>query len=240
MKPIGQRFLMIYAGVLTAVFAVTVLSGSVQPAKTLTLEQLDVQRINMREPDGTLRLVISNTDKAPGIYIKNKEYPHPTRKAAGMIFLNDEGSENGGLGFGGEKGKDGAAGTYGHLSFDAYEQDQLMSLDVEQHGNARSNTLTLFDRPNFPLTDLVNYAATIKNLPKDEQQKKILAYFDEHGGRPTQRLTLGTGPDSSVGLAINDIKGRPRIVLSVAADGSPSIQTLDEAGKAIGVPASKQ
>lgn len=40
MKPTGQRFLSIYAGVLTAVFAATVLSGFVQAPKKLSLEEL--------------------------------------------------------------------------------------------------------------------------------------------------------------------------------------------------------
>ncbi|SFS16926.1 hypothetical protein SAMN05216570_3419 [Dyella sp. OK004] len=230
----GQRFLIIYSGVLTAVFAVTVLSGFVQSPKKLTLEQLDVQRINVRESDGTLRLIISNADKSPGNYNKNKEYPRPDRRTAGMVFLNDEGSENGGLAFGGERDKDGTRQTYGHLSFDAYDQDQVMSLDAYQQGNVHRNEFRLTDRPDFPLSELMDYAATIKDLPKDEQSKKIMAYFDEHGGRPMTRLVLGKGTDNSVGLAINDTKGHPRIVLSVAADGSPSIRTLDETGKPLG------
>lgn len=104
MKPVGQRLLMIYPGVLTAVFAVTVLSGFVQQPKKLSLEELDVQRINLREPDGTLRLVVSDTARSPGIFIRGKEYPHPDRKVAGMTFYNDEGT-------------------------DAYEQDQALALD---------------------------------------------------------------------------------------------------------------
>jgi hypothetical protein len=82
------------------------------------IEELDVQRINLREPDGTLRLVISNKSKAPGIFIKGKEYPHPDRKTAGMIFFNDEGTENGGLIFGGETSPDGikhSSGQFGLL-----------------------------------------------------------------------------------------------------------------------------
>jgi hypothetical protein len=53
MKPPGQRFLTIYAGVLTVVFAVTVLSGFARAPKKLSLDELDVQRINVREPDRT-------------------------------------------------------------------------------------------------------------------------------------------------------------------------------------------
>jgi hypothetical protein len=108
MKAPGQRFLMIYSGVLTAVFVVTVASGFVASRKTMTLDQLDVQRINLREPDGTLRMVMSSKERAPGIYYKGKEFPHPMgRREAGFLFLNAEGTENGGLIFGGERGPDG-------------------------------------------------------------------------------------------------------------------------------------
>ena len=230
----SQRFLMIYAGVLTAVFAVTVLSGFVDAPKKFSVEQLDVQRINVREPDGTLRLVISNTDKAPGIYIRNQEYPHPSRKTAGMIFLNDEGTENGGLIFGGEKSADGTKQTYGHLSFDAFEQDQILTLDASQDGEARSSRFTLVDQPPFPILELIQLLDQIRNLPPEEQAKRIEAFYASHGGTPKTRLTMGRGQDGTVGLGINDAQGRPRIVLMVAGDGKPMVRTLDESGKVTG------
>jgi hypothetical protein len=62
-----------------------------------------VERINVVEPDGTLRLAISNQTKFPGPIYHGKEYPHPDRKTAGRLFFNDEGSENGGMIFGGAK-----------------------------------------------------------------------------------------------------------------------------------------
>jgi len=84
-----------------------------------------------------IRLVISDKSKAPGIIVKGKEYPHPDRKSAGMIFYNDEGTENGGLIFGGDRSEDGTKHSSGHLSFDAYEQDQAMALDSTQSGGER-------------------------------------------------------------------------------------------------------
>jgi hypothetical protein len=230
----SQRFLTIYSGVLTAVFAVTVLSGFVDAPKKLSVEQLDVQRINLREPDGTLRLVVSNTDKAPGIYIKNKEYPHPSRKTAGMIFLNDEGTENGGLIFGGEKSADGTKQSYGHLSFDAYEQDQTLTLDASQEGDAHSNRITLIDQPPFPILELIQLLEQIKNLPPEEQTRRIEAFYASHGGKPKTRMSMGRGQDGTVGLGMMDAQGRPRLLLMVAADGTPKVQTLDENGKVTG------
>ncbi|MFC4764440.1 hypothetical protein [Dyella koreensis] len=233
MTPVGQRFLMIYAGVLTAVFAVTVLSGFVQAPRTMTLEQLDVQRINVREPDGTLRLVISNADKTAGIIIKGKEYPHPDRKAAGMIFYNDEGTENGGLIFGGEKDKDGTKQSHGHLSFDAYEQDQTMALDSHQEGGTRYTKLQFNDYPDYSILEEIQLMTAIKDLPKDQQKARMKAFFDQHGG-PTTRVVLGRGADNGVLLALNDTQGHQRIVMKVAPDGTPSLQMLDSAGKVTG------
>ncbi|MGY3038991.1 hypothetical protein ACVWWQ_000578 [Rhodanobacter sp. TND4EL1] len=230
MKPIGQRFLMIYAGVLTTVFAVTVLSGFVQTPRKLSLDQLDVQRINVREPDGTLRLVISDAASAPGIYIKGKEYPHPNRKVAGMTFYNDEGSENGGLIFGGEKDKDGTKESHGHLSFDAYEQDQTMALDSHQEKDGRYTKLQFNDYPDYSILEEIQLMTSIKDLPMDQQKARLKAFFDKHGG-PTRRMLLGRNTDGSVQLAMNDLQGRPRIVMKVARDGSPSLQMMDGNGK---------
>src|SRR5579862_9390502 len=130
----NQKFLAIYSGVLTLLFVATVLSGFAQTAaqKKVSFDEIDVHRINVVEPDGTLRLVISNKASFPGIIINGKEHPHPNRTTGGMLFFNDEGTENGGMIWGGAKDKDGKISNYGHLSFDEYLQDQVFTIDAEQ------------------------------------------------------------------------------------------------------------
>src|SRR5260370_18040718 len=110
----SQRFLTIYSGVLTYLFAVTIL-GRIAPSKKIVFEEITVQRVNIVEPDGTLRMVISDKALFPGIFLKRQEHPHPNRNTAGMLFFNDEGTENGGLTFGGVKDKNVQASAYGHL-----------------------------------------------------------------------------------------------------------------------------
>jgi hypothetical protein len=237
MKAPGQRFLMIYSGVLTAVFVVTVASGFVASRRTMTLDQLDVQRINLREPDGTLRMVMSGKERAPGIYYKGKEFPHPMgRREAGFLFLNAEGTENGGLIFGGERGPGGIKESNGHLSFDAYEQDQTMSLGSSQHGRQRQATLAFTDYPDYSIMDLVNVLADAKGMSVEQRDAKVEAFFKEHG-RPAQRMVLNRGGkdgNDGVTLTMADAEGHPRIVMKVAADGSPSLQMLDANGKVVG------
>lgn len=235
MKAPGQRFLMIYSGVLTAVFVVTVASGFARAPSRMALDELDVHRINLREPDGTLRMVMSGAGRAPGIYIKGKEYAHPAgRKEAGMIFMNAEGTENGGLVFGGETDKDGVTHSAGHLSFDAYEQDQTISLDSTQDGASSSMKLVFTDYPDYSILDQLKLQESIKSLPKDQQEAKVKAFFARRGG-PTPRMLLGrNGKDGTVAFFMADAQGHPRIVMKVAADGQPSLEMLDAAGKVVG------
>jgi len=124
----GQRFLVIYSGVLTAAFAASMLVGFTK-SPIATFDEINVQRINVREPDGTLRMVITDSAKLPGVIVKGKEQPKVDRPQAGMFFYNDEGSENGGLIFGGRRDAHGdVVDSGGSLSFDRYNANQVVQL----------------------------------------------------------------------------------------------------------------
>jgi hypothetical protein len=228
----SRRFLAIYSGLLTLVFSITILGGFAAEKDKTDLKEINVQRINLVEPDGTLRMVISDKALFPGIFLKGKEHPHPDRKTAGMLFLNEEGTENGGLIFGGEKDKDGHISSHGHLSFDAYEQDQVFSLDAQQEGDKSASALTLVDRPGYPIGDLLALTDRIKDLSSDQKKVEIAKFTDVHPS-PHARLFLGRNADKSVSLKLKDIDGHDRMVVEVGADGSPVIRFLDEAGKVV-------
>jgi hypothetical protein len=226
----SPRFLAIYSGVLTVVFAVVVLGGFAESRHPQKYDEIDVQRINLVEPDGTLRMVISNKAAFPGIIIKGKETPHPNRKTAGMLFFNDEGTENGGLIFGGSKDASGKVTSYGHLSFDQFEQDQVFTIDAEQENGARSSELRIIDEPDHPITDDIAAADRIAKLP-EEQQAAALQKYRETTTHSEKRMVLGRAADRSVGLRLKDVQGRDRIVIRVAPDGTPALQFLDANGK---------
>jgi hypothetical protein len=109
----SRSFLAIYSGILTLAFASVVLMGARKSAHNASFDQITVRRINVVEPDGTTRLVISNHADFPGAYF----------------------TENGGLIFGGKKDKDGTAHSWGHLSFDQYQRDQTMVLESNNDGS---------------------------------------------------------------------------------------------------------
>ncbi len=226
----SPRFLVIYSGLLTVAFAVVVLAAFAESRHKQAFDEIDVHRINIVEPDGTLRMVISNKAAFPGIIIRGKEMPHPDRATAGMLFFNDEGTENGGLIFGGSKDKAGKVSSYGHLSFDQYEQDQVFSIDAGEENGNRTSELRMIDQPDHPISEDIAAAERIDKLPKDQQAEawKQLRATTPHS---ETRVVLGRSDDRSVALRLKDEQGRDRLVIRVQPDGTPVLQFLDEHGK---------
>jgi hypothetical protein len=225
---VSQRFLVIYSGVLTVAFAATLLAAASAETKKADFDEITVKRINLVEPDGTLRLVISDKALFPGLIIKGKEYPHD-RSTAGMIFFNDEGTENGGLIFGGMKDKDGKVRSWGHLSFDQYMQDQVFTVDANEEDGKRQARMSFVDYPNYPITDVLAIMQKTSALPAEQREAELKKFFAEHG-EPHQRLYLGRSGDRSVALRLKDTDGHDRIVIMVKPDGIPVIQFLDAQG----------
>lgn len=52
--------------------------------------ELDVERINLREADGTIGMVIANRERLPGLYLRTTEHAHDRGgDKSGMLLFND-------------------------------------------------------------------------------------------------------------------------------------------------------
>jgi hypothetical protein len=196
----GERILVIYSAVLTTVVVVLLLMGAATPNSN-NFDEITVHRINVVEPDGTLRMVISNHARLPGIIVRGKEQAFD-RPQAGMIFYNDEGSENGGLIFGGRRNAKGEiVDSGGSLTFDKYDANQIVQ---------------------FAGVD-----------DKEDKFAGLRVNDSDPGGRTRQRIWVGRGDDRAAVISLRDAEGRKRIVMQVAADGTPQLSFLDATGKVI-------
>src|SRR5215472_4496721 len=226
-----QRLLAIYSVVLTLLFAMTILLGAAEIKKS-NFEEITVRRINVVEPDGTLRMVLSSKADFPGIIIKGKETAHPSRHTGGILFFNDEGTENGGLTWGGAKSADGQAVSSGHLSFDQYNQDQDLTIDFGQRGDKRAEAIAFLDRPDYSIEELISLLQRTRDLPDAEKKAELEKFQQTHPG-PKQRAYFGRNDDRSVSLKLKDTEGRDRVIIQVAADGTPVLKLLDANGTVI-------
>lgn len=231
MKIDSTKLLMLYSAILTGAFVVSGGTGVVaQPGPKTSFDTIDVKRINVREDDGTIRMIVSNTSRSPGIIWHGKERPHPSgNRGAGIIFFNNEGTENGGLTFGGETGKDGKVSGGGHLSFDQYEQDQVIQLTQNEYNGRRWAAMIVNDRPETKLD--FDVAERFGKMPAGPEKDAMAKKLQAEGFAGRQRLYVGKTRDRQSAVMLSDALGRPRMMLKVTPEGAASIDFLDENGK---------
>jgi hypothetical protein len=200
---------------------------------TVTFGTVNVQRLNVLEPDGKPRVIISNRKLFPGAYMGGREYKHFSRDTGGFLFFNDEGDEVGGLIFDNRR-KAGEASASAGLSFDQYKQDETVVLNYAERNGVRSAGLSVSDRPDWPIEPVLEMSDRAVRAATQEERQKIRAemgaYAKAKGGVGANRLFVGKEQgDSLVRLA--DKQGKVRLLMKVDGDGNPSIEFLDAKGK---------
>jgi hypothetical protein len=224
------RFLKIYAAVTTLLCAVFFLSAFAAQGKKQKFEEIDVERINVVEKDGKLRMVISNQERQhPGI-VNGKIIKRDGPRPPGMIFFNHLGDEMGGFIF----GDNGGNGHFGSLTFDKVRNDQTIGFrHLESDNGTYQTALEMWQQPNLP-SDVVGAKwEAARKIADETARKAAMQELIDNNEATQQRLFLGKRRDNATMLLMSDIKGRPRIRMQVAPDGTPKLEFLDEAGKVI-------
>jgi len=192
------RFLAAYSLVVTAILAYLLLTAV---SRSTTFDEITVHRINVVEPDGTLRMVISDHAKLPGIIVHGKERAFD-RPQAGMLFYNDEGSENGGLIFGGRRDAKGqVVDSGGSLSFDKYEANQIVQLAGVNDSEDKFAGLMVSDSPKAGESHRRFWAGT------DDRGNASLALMDAAGRK---RVVIEVAADGTSSMSFIDANGRAR------------------------------
>jgi hypothetical protein len=233
------RFLKMYALVSSLLLAGLIFTaarqGAGQAGGKARFSEIDVERINVVEGDGKLRLTISNNDRSPGpviggISMKTRD----GKRGAGFIFFNDKGDECGGMTWTG-KGEGDKAAADGGLMFDQYDSDQIVGIRYNQRGQHSSAGLHVWERS---LTAMAPFAKKVYEieLMKDEAGKKaaLTKLQDEMraaGMDAKSRIFVGRTEKNDAVILLADRKGKPRIMMQVNENNVPSLQFLDENGK---------
>src|SRR5258708_6531714 len=164
-------FLRIYVVVLSLVVVVLATAAFRQAGKPQNLGELTVERINVVDANGTLRMVISNKDRMhPGV-MDGVTIDRP-RPEAGLIFFNDEGDEVGGLTYQ-ARIVNGQPIASTAVNFDQYKQDQTIGISYGESNGGRSAALRVWDRPEVHLTELIRRSNAIKNLPHAQRDAAL-------------------------------------------------------------------
>lgn len=187
-----------YSLAVTCGLVVTLLRAQSQPGPA-AFDAITVHRINVVEPDGTLRMVISNHTSFPGIIRHGKEDSFH-RPQAGMLFYSDEGTETGGLIFAGHRDKNGqVVDSGGSLSFDKYEGRQIVQLAGVDDKDDRFSGMAVNDSLN---TGQLRQRVWIG---RDDSGAASLVLKDAAGKK---RIAMEVQPDGTSSLAFFDSAGK--------------------------------
>jgi len=200
---------------------------------------LDAQQINIREKDGTLKAVLSNSEG----FSKIGESRRQGVPFSGLMFYNQEGDEEGGLVYSG-KAIPGGQDADVTLTFDQYRQDQNIYLHHEEHKDARMRSiddgLTIISRPDqSQVKEEYTLYAAMDKLSGEERDALRLKSLQE-GKISTRRLFVGdrrgvkdNTPYDDAGIFIKNRWGRDSIKLYVDYDNKPHLEVYDQLGKSV-------
>lgn len=209
-------------------FALAILAlgmKSILPTDTAVFREISAERINIMEPSGYPRLVLANTEHAPKPMKNGQPLPFDPGPRPGMIFFNDEGTENGGFIFRGQKTEDGIEHGL-HLSFDRYNQDQVVALQHIEQGDFLIAGLNIVDRPQVDIGLYFELMQAAK--AGSAQAKQQLAELDKDGDLYGQRRAFYGTYNKKAMLQLRDPAGKLRIEMAVTADGIPQLIFFDE------------
>jgi hypothetical protein len=224
-------FLRIYIVVSSLALVFLTTAALRQAGKPQNLGEITVERINVVDANGTLRLVIANKDRMhPGV-MDGKVMDRP-RPVAGLLFFNDEGDEVGGLTIAGQV-RDGARRASAGLMFDQLKQDQTIGLMYSEGNGQRTAGLQVWDRSDRPLSELIEQLNGANRIADPAEREAAIKKIRDTTPAGQRRVFVGKTADRSANISLADANGKPRLTLTVDATGSPRIEFLDENGKIV-------
>ena len=168
-------------------------------------KKLTVERIDIVDPDGTIRLAIANRAHPPAARVRGKVYERSIDDFVGMVFYEADGNETGGIGVARLRDK-----AQRMFIFDYTRQitDGVGMINREsEDGETWEAGFFISDRRPYEPGDVTSSQGVERIWLKNE--------------------------DKDASLVISDPEGRPRIRIGVDAAGEPAITMMDENGETV-------
>lgn len=194
--------------------------------------EIDVERINVIQPDGKLAMVIANRPRLPSPMIDGEEVDTGNEnRGPGMLFYNSKGDEAGGLIYGSNQREDGYS-AYALLAFDQYNQDQVVFLSYSDDGESQRSGLYVVDRPtDVTMAEMKEVQEALNRASGEEKAalERRIQERVERGEFGSQRVFVGSDSRTAM-VRLKDTEGRDRIRLFVDSANVARLDFLDADG----------
>ncbi|WP_432411674.1 hypothetical protein [Rasiella sp. SM2506] len=199
---------------------------------------IDVERINIVEADGTVKMIITNVAQFPNgtTTVNNTVLNKDRKKRSGMLYFNEDGIECGGFIYDGTKDENGHSSGLS-LTYDQYDGDQVMQLlttDVGKGDERRvTSALTFNDRaPNETQQGVQKIMEELNGI-KDEKlrKQKQQEYVDKGLIGAKTRIMLGKTRSQNNGLFLFGDNGATKAMFYVDKHNKVKLEVYDDEGK---------
>ncbi len=199
--------------------------------------EISAERINILGTEGKPVMVLSNRRYIPGPSMNGKEYPRDIIEGrefySGILFFSDAGNEVGSLMHTNIPKEDGYwAG--GQITFDQYEQNQVVALQYLDNSEVIRAGLRVWDRPSDvsidkQLDQMLAYRSNTGNKVVQDSILKEMREAVQRGERGKERLFVGSH-DQTAQIQLRDRDGRLKAKLYVDTLDVARLQFFNDEG----------
>ena len=121
----------------------------------------------------------------------------------------------------------------GHLSFDRFNDNQVVALQYKENATSVQAGLTVYDRPsNGKFRTSLDLLEEVRKASPERQAeiRKELAAMSKNGDLGAERVFIGS-KNKAAQLLLRDSKGRVRARLIIDQDDEAKLEFLDDTGK---------
>jgi hypothetical protein len=222
----GMRLLKAYVFAAASLLIAVTLSAFQNLAQKTRFEEIDVERMNIVEKDGKVRIVLSNKARFPGLMVRGQENPYP-RDVAGIVLLNEDGTEYGTLATEIRRAS-GDFGAYSGLRFGSFGQGQGVGMLYDDDNGQREAGVFITDAPTTS-AQLLERGKAVQRMAAGPAKARAMAELRHAEG--ARRITVARMKDQSAAVELSDTQGKPRLRLVVGPGGAPRVDFLDATGR---------
>lgn len=216
-----MKLLKLHATVSTALLILLSAAAFTGRQASNRFDEITVGTVNVVDSSGRTRVILSGG------------FPPRRADLAGLLFINEDGHEAGGLVYRGTRDENGQIQAGAILTFDQYQNDQIVALQYDHTGSRKRQGFTIQERPDT-LSDLLKEAyRAIETASSAAERDSLRRYYMGVIPRedlPARRLFLGRDYSKASVVTLSDLAGRPRLRLEVDSLGQATIAFLNADG----------
>lgn len=197
------------------------------------LKSIDVERLNIVEKDGTVKMSLFNSENMPPLIFEGEDILPGHRQGeniSGIMFYNGEGMECGGLIFGSQKQENGEYESGLSLTFDQYNQDQVVQISVIDVNGEQNYGLSVYDRPQESIKETIARMNKLEQTVTEEEREELIKAIDKDNHR---RMFMGKNSDGDIAVVLNDSEGKARIRMVIDNEDNPKLEFLNSQGEIV-------